>query len=821
MRIVKPIGVSPVASQTHPLLFTGQQGEQFQISILEDDCIRVQHLPDGQSRLNRTWMIVGKDGDVPRSGRSRDDLSPFTLPPFEMETTGDGVNIKTKHLQLHTALHKFSLTWANAQNQVFAADLQDRAYPYDRHSKAVYHYMVRRPDEHYYGFGERSGPLDKKGRRMRMFNVDALGYNAETSDPLYKHFPFYITLVPELNIAYGLLYDNLSTTTFDMGSEIDNYYEPFRYYQADDGDIDYYLIYGPTVAEVVQKLAKLTGPMLLPPRWSLGFVASAWSPTEMPDAQQQLKNLVDDYVAHDTPCSLYQMSSGYTVMEKERTQSGFDVRNDPRYVFHWNHSRIPNPQAMTRYFHQAGIKVAANIKPALLTSHPQFKDVASFNGFIQSAESDEPELNIFWGGEGAFLDFTNPATFDWWKAQVREKLLKQGIDVTWNDNNEYTLWNDDARCNGFGQPIRVGLIRPLFSLLMNQSSYQAQQEFLPNERPFLVCRSGCVGIQRFAQTWSGDNETSWHTLRYNIPMGLGMSLSNAPNTGHDVGGLVGPSPGPELLVRWVQNGIFHPRFTIHSWTDDDSYTNPWMYPETEDLLHSLIRFRYRLIPYLYTLFFEAAQSGTPIIRPLVYQFQHDSNCHTESFDFMCGPNLLVASVLEDGARTRPVYLPTISPDNAGQWCNFHTGQWHSGGQTIQADAPLAHIPLFVPAGGFVPLGKAMRYVGEQPDDLRQIYVFPHPQQGRGSFTLIEDDGLSLDYRQGSVTEVKLTVDSQPDSVYLDIELERQGYDLPYKKIEFILPEGDQRVIKVSHPIIKTWIDERNRQHIEVTCPPKN
>ncbi|KAA3657945.1 MAG: glycoside hydrolase family 31 protein [Chloroflexi bacterium] len=815
MRIVNPTGVSLVSHQGNSLLFTGKQGEQFQISVLADDCIRVQHRPENQSRLNRTWIIVGKDGDMPRSGRSRDDLSPFALPPFEMDTTDDRVSIKTNDLQLQIALGDFHITWSNEENQVFAADLQSRAYPYDHHNNDVYHYMERRPDEHYFGFGERSGLLDKKGRRMRMFNVDAMGYNAESSDPLYKHFPFYITLVPELNIAYGLLYDNLSTTTFDMGCEIDNYYNPFRYYQAEDGDIDYYMIYGPTVADVVQKLSKLTGRMILPPRWSLGYVASAWSPTEMPDAQQQLKKLVDDHAAHDIPCSVYQMSSGYTVMESERTQSGIDVRNDQRFVFNWNKSRVPNPQAMSNYFHQAGIKVAANIKPALLTSHPQFNDVKLFNGFIQSTETNEPELNIFWGGEGAFLDFTNPATFDWWKMQVGENLLAKGIDITWNDNNEYTLWNDDARCHGFGETIRAGLIRPLFSLLMSQSSYEAQQEFLPDERPFLICRSGCIGIQRFAQTWSGDNETSWHTLRYNIPMGLGMSLSNAPNTGHDVGGLVGPMPGPELLVRWVQNGIFHPRFTIHSWNDDASYTNPWMYPETEDLLRSLFKFRYRLIPYLYSLFFAAAESGIPIIRPMVYEFQHDPNCHTESFDFMCGPNLLVASVLEEGARSRAVYLPKIAQDNDGQWCNFHSGEWHSGGKTIQVNAPLEQIPLFVPAGGFLPLGKAMRYVGEQPDDLRQIYVFPHPEQGRGSFTLIEDDGLSLDYQQGGVTEVVLTVDSQPDSVHLDIAFERQGFKLPYEKFEFILPEGDHRDVTASNSIIKTWVDEQNRQHVEV------
>jgi alpha-glucosidase len=234
-----------------------------------------------------------------------------------------------------------------------------------------------------------------------------------------------------------------------------------------------------------------------------------------------------------------------------------------------------------------------------------------------------------------------------------------------------------------------------------------------------------------------------------------------------------------------------------------------MYPDVLPIVRQAIEFRYRLIPYLYTLLFEAARTGHPIIRPMVYQFSSDPRCHTESFDFMLGPNLLVASVLEDGARRRSVYLP-----DTGAWCDFHTGEWHRGGQIIEAEAPLERIPLFVPSGGIIPMGKAMRYVGEQPDDVRHAYVFPHPGQGYGLFTLVEDDGIGSGYKEGEYTEVSLEINAKPDYVWLIVHPPQGDYPLPYTEIEFILPSGEKRLVKVDGDS-RVWTDAQERQHVAV------
>ena len=782
----------PDSASTAVSTFVAPGGERLTVAVLEPDIVRVTMWPEGRPRLDRTWMIVDAKGEMPPNGRLRADLSPFSTPPVAPAHRPDTVSWQTERLQVQLDLARGGMSWRDENGRLFAADQPGRAYARDLSSRDVFHYLLRQPGEQYVGFGEKSGLLNKHGRRLRMFSVDALAYNAETSDPLYKHFPFYITVVPELNVAYGLLYDNFAITTFDMGSEIDNYYAPYRQYVAEDGDVDYYLIWGPTVAEVVQKLARLTGRPFLPPRWSLGFIMSAWSPSEQPDAQKQLMQMVDQFAAEQFPCSGYQLSSGYTVASEVQQTAGVDVENDRRYVFNWHNGRFPDPQGMSQHFHQAGIFLMANIKPAMLPSHPHFAEVAAAKGFVWDSEIDAPYLAHFWGGEGAHLDFTNPFTYGWWQEQVQRQLLKYGIDCTWNDNNEYTLWDDDAQCDGFGQPTRAGMLRPVQGLLMSQASHQAQIAYAPEKRPFLISRSGCVGIQRYAQTWSGDNHTSWHTLQFNIPMGLGMSLSNAGNYGHDVGGFVGANPDPELLVRWVQSGIFHPRFNMHSLSLDASYTSPWMHPEVKTQIRELFEWRYQMTPLWYNLLVEAHQTGAPPIRPLLYQFPHDTAAHHQSFAWMVGDTLLVAPVYRPGVSDWAVYLPRLTADAAGWWQHFYTGEWFAGGQTVTVAAPLSQVPLFVREGAILPFGEVHNLADATQDRRRVLHLYPHRHAGRSTMRLVEDDGVSLGFWQGKVTVWELTLETTAEQITLTADKVQDGYELPYERLEIKLPDGEKR-----------------------------
>ncbi len=528
----------------------------FCLYVLEPAMFRVLVKRQGELALDRTWSIAPTQ-DVPWEGRPRESLEGFSLPDFTLDEHEHGLTLATDRLRV-TVHQPLWLQWEYRDGQgawqPLADDRPTSAYLLGAQGEGVAHYQRRHADDRYYGLGEKSGDLERSGRRFEMRNLDAMGYNAAATDPLYKHIPF--TITRRAGVSFGLFYDNLSSTWLDLGNELDNYHALYRRYQAEAGDLDYYLFLGPQVLDVTKAFVRLTGKTLFGPKWSLGYSGSTMHYTDAPDAQQQLLSFIELCRQHDIACDSFQLSSGYTSI------------GDKRYVFHWNHDKVPQPRELSQAFHAAGLKLAANIKPCLLQDHPLYNQVAEQGLFIRDSEHDAPERSVFWDDEGSHLDFTHPQTIAWWQANVTTQLLEMGIDSTWNDNNEYEVWDSNARCHGFGRPIAIKHIRPVMPLLMMRASLEAQQRFAPDKRPYLISRSGCAGMQRYVQTWSGDNRTSWQTLRYNTRMGLGMSLSGLYNVGHDVGGFSGAKPDAELFVRWVQNGVMHPRFTIHSWNDD-------------------------------------------------------------------------------------------------------------------------------------------------------------------------------------------------------------------------------------------------------------
>lgn len=775
---------------------TASRGEFLAVNVLENDLVRVRIYPQGSPRLDRTWLVLDEKGQMPREGRDRDDLSPFSQPPFKMTKTDGQITLATSQLQVAIDLKNFGLTWATADSRLHVSDGRSGAYGFEAGGQQISHRLQNQDGEHYYGFGEVSGVINKAGQRVYFRNKDNPGYSAKNGAPLYKHIPFYITLQPATGQAFGIFYDNLATTLFDLDRP-----EGCRSYQAEGGDIDYYFIYGPTLADVVAKFTRLTGRMILPPRWSLGYLGSTMNYTEALDAQAQLATFSEKCKQYCIPCDLFHLSSGYTL-----------GKDGKRYVFTWNRSRIPDPKEMVESFHRNGIRLSANIKPALLTTHVRFNEVRDLKAFIRTPDGSDSQRFEFWGGTAAALDFTNPVAVNWWKKNVQEQLLDYGIDSTWNDNNEFEVADEDAQCVGFGKPLPIGLARPLQTLFMMRASYEQQLANRPDERPFLISRAGAPGMQRYVQTWSGDNYTSWQTMKYNLAMGLSLGLSGVANTGHDVGGFAGFKPSPELFLRWVQNSVFHPRFTIHSWKPRGGANEPWMYEKVFPQVQAAIYFRYRLIPYLYNLEVEAAQTGCPILRPLVYQFPDDLKCLDESFDYMVGKWLLVASVTAPFTRRRKVYLP------AGQgWYDYYTQKHYDGGRTVVVPAPMDYVPLFVADGGMIPMGEVVHPLLHAKDDLRQVYVFPAKGEGNSSLDLREDDGTSLAYQRGEVTTVKVNLHSTADTLEFSVKLEPYRYALPYAQLEFVLPAGENRkvILAGSHG---QRLDEKGRIHFYLALP---
>ncbi len=759
------------------LSLASDQGYRAEVFVLAEDIIRVLLiLPEGLSGLN-TWAIAPGLDDVPPEGRDRRDVTGFVCPDFILAEADGILTIETAALRLSLTFAGFFCRWEMFGPKGWAPIARDRptqAYDFGWWGGMPAHYLVLDPREKYFGLGERSGPMDRAGRRFELRDVDAMGYDATSDDPLYKHIPFYMTARPDLGTAWGIFYDSHATCVFDFGAERSNYHGRFRSFRAKTGDLDYYVIAGPRPADVTRRFTWLTGRPAHLPKWALGYSGSTMSYTDAPDAQAQMARFIENCRAHDILCDSFHLSSGYTSIGPRR------------YVFHWNREKFPDPAAFAASYAEAGVRLIANIKPCLLDDHPLFAE-AHAKGLLICEPDGEPSWCQFWDGAGAYIDFTNPDAAAWWREHVAADLLDLGITATWNDNNEFEITSPTALAANFGARLSAQELQPVQTTLMMQASLRAQLEHAPDTRPFLVSRSGGAGMQRYVQTWSGDNFTSWETLKWNIRMGLGLALSGVSNSGHDIGGFAGPKPDAELFTRWVEAGVFMPRFSIHSWNDDTSANEPWMHPEATATVRNLIKLRYQLMPTLYDLAWRHHHAFEPIARPLFHDFPDDPASYEDRDDLMLGPSLLVASVVDPGATKRSVRLPL-----GAAWQDFWTGARFEGGRTVTLPAMPGRPPLLVRKGSAIALNIAAQTF-DRRDDYRAFALFA-PIEGDFSATCHEDDGRTEAWRAGDHGHWRLQVSAARDA--LTVTVSAKGRRPPQGPVSLLLRPSDTRPVKL-------------------------
>lgn len=712
-------------------LFDLGLGHVLCVRILEGDIGRVTLKPADGYRLDRGWAIAPGGVEPPYEGRPRDSLDGFSCPSAQVAEAGGSVTLSAGGLSAEVTLSPFGIAWRRSgEDRPFLQDRTTQAYLVSPRTAALAHFMARDDHERHYGLGDKAGPLDRTGRRFAIDAVDPCGFDAEISDPLYKMLPFFIVDGPAG--AHGVFYDNLATGSVDFGCTLDNYHGLFRSWKGDDGDLDYYVLAGPTVPDVVRRFSWLTGGHAFAPRWSFGFGVTSMAIADAPDADARISDFIAKCRTHEIPCDSFHFGSGYTQIGHRR------------YAFNWNRDKFPDPAATMRRLKEAGLQPVANLKPCLLDDHPRLQEALDGDFLVRDGDSGRPAVAQFWDGLGFHLDYTNPKGRAWWRNGIETALLDYGFATVWNDNNEYEIWDEDALCHGDGRPFRQALARPAQPLLMTKLSYETQGAREPGKRQYAVTRGGGAGLSRYAQTWSGDNETAWKTLRFNLTQGLNMSLSGMFSIGHDVGGFHGPTPNPELFVRFNEFCALWPRMVMNSWNDDGVVNLPWMYPEVVPQVRAAISLRYRLMPYLYTLMWRASRDGTPAVRPLLWDFPQDATAAAMDEAFMLGPDVLVAPVLVEGATQRSVYLPA----NAGGWYGWHDGEHHPGGTVATVDAPLGRLPLFLRAGALIPLGDGTRIA-----PCREILVCG--SVAGATAELYEDDGDTTAWRaeDGLVTQL--------------------------------------------------------------------
>ena len=348
----------------------------------------------------------------------------------------------------------------------------------------------------------------------------------------------------------------------------------------------------------------------------------------------------------------------------------------------------------------------------------------------------------FWGGHASFVDFSNPAARTLWRTHLIETLIGMGVTSIWNDNNEFEIDDDTAVCDNDGHPVVAESMRPWLSNLMAKVAWEAVRDTSP-ARPFILSRAGFAGLQKYAQTWSGDNTSDWANFHWNLATMLGMSLSGMPFNGMDVGGFTGPAPQPELFARWVQNGVFHPRFCIHSVNSDNTVTEPWLYPELTDIVRTAIRTRYALLPTLYSAAAQAHEQGLPVARPLVFEFpdfEPGLNRHTE---FLLGSALLVVAVTQPGVDELEVCFPP------GEWTCFYTGTRQEGGRWARVPAPAHRSPLYYRSGrGFLLDSSYLPTQSDGEPSSEPALIARLAMRADGSAQFYDDDGTTRAHEAG-------------------------------------------------------------------------
>jgi alpha-glucosidase len=763
----KSIGAARKLHQTATGVLLRTRAEELEITVLKEDLIRVTMRRQPQPRKSAV-----SNAEIPSCAVVRHDLGAVDVEITESPTD---INLITRKVRVRISKSPIRIGFHRPDGIAVCVDTATSGMGWTEDGAACF--QILPAGTQFYGFGERTGYLDKRGTTMTLWNTDTVHHTPST-DSLYVSIPFFIGF--DGGQAYGVFLDSPGKCVFDMGKN-----SPGEYmFQTTGKKLDYYFFAGPEIRDVVEGYAALTGTMKLPPLWALGYHQSRYSYCPQDDVEEVARN----FRKHDIPCDAIYLDIHYM---------------DGYRVFTFDRETFPDPSGLISRLNDMGFKAVTIIDPGVKVDpkYKIYKDGLQKDCFVRCPDGELFEAKV-WPGRVVFPDFFKQRVRTWW-AKNHKTLFDVGVRGIWNDMNEPSCFDTESRTMDLdalhgepGMEVPHAEVHNAYANFMNESAREAFRALLPGTRPFIVTRAGYSGIQRLACVWTGDNVSWWEHLLMSIPMCLNMGLSGLPFVGADVGGFQSDTD-PELLTRWIQLGTFVPFFRNHS-AVDTCRQEPYLLDEPhKSICRDFIKLRYRLIPYIYTLMHRAATSGTPIIRPLVFEFPEDEKTHGIFDQFMLGPSIMVAPVYQPETKCRAVYLP------GGEWFDFYTGKVIGGNQYILAEAPLDRIPVFLREGAIIPLGREMNFVGEVAQELRIIDICPSRDTPSGKFSLYVDDGETEQHLLGDFGFIHVSYDMTQDGrfsklgISVDTETRNNKYcaSLPVESIR--IWDFTQPPVKVS------------------------
>jgi alpha-glucosidase len=707
-------------------------GPLLQVTILTPRLVRVRIATSGTFAPRRSWAVAAPDeGFAPLAVQFNEDDEALSL----------STDLLTVRVERSSAL----LSFVDAQGTAFCADTAAPAWrPGElRLSKSL------DPADHCYGFGERTMRLDRRWRRLVNWTSDPAWGHGPGTDPLYIAIP--VGMIARPGLAYGFFFNNTWRSSIDLGLT-----EPNQWFvQAENGELDYYVAYGPTPAEVAASIGQLLGTTPMPPIWALGYHQSRWGYR----SEAEFRTLATEFRERNLPCDAFHFDIDY--MQGYR-------------VFTWNAENFPAPQQLLSDLREQGFRAVTIIDPGVKhdPNYTIYREGLEQGMFVRRADGTVFHGYV-WPDSSAFPDFIREDVRSWW-ADGQAALVQAGVSGIWNDMNEPTVFQrpfseghstagtiDLDALQGDGEDTAIHAeVHNLYGLMMSRASYEGLRRDLNGDRPFVLTRSAYAGVQRYSACWMGDNTSWWEHMEISLPQLMGMGLSGVPFVGVDIGGFF-DNASPELFARWMQLGAFMPFCRGHSCAGTQPH-EPWVFgPEVESITREYLGLRYSLLPYLYAAFYEAATSGAPIWRPLFYGFPEDEAAYTVQDQVLVGRYIMVAPVYRAGAEYRHVYLPQ------GDWYDWWTGEVISspeGPSHVLEYAPLDRMPIYVRAGAIIPRIEGARHTDDwQTADLT-LDLFP----GDGDLLLYEDDGKTTANENGVFSTTLLRQQRNGDEIVVTI-----------------------------------------------------
>lgn len=695
-----------------------------QIQTMDDKILEISFLKSNEKFNNFSHSVV---------------LSPRKI-KAKVKEQGNVINLSTKSLSVIVQKIPFQVRF-DYRGENSKTLITEKTGFFDRDTLKGFEFNLD-DTEALYGTGERALPLNRRGNRLEIYNKASYGY--ETFAPLmYYNMPLVMS-----SKCYMIYFDNAPKGFLDLGKTEKNTLS----FESIGGKMTYYLLADDDFDGLTGLYTQLTGKQPLPPRWAFGNFASRYGYR----SEKEVRNTIDEFFKLDIPVSAVVLDHywyGEGEIKKSVGMGDLD----------WYRPSFPTGEKMVQDFKSKGIETVMITQPFVLTNSKNFGDAVNQKLLAQTKDGKTEIIPYFYFGETGLIDIFKPEAKQWFWQKYKTHI-KNGMYGWWGDLGEPEVHPATA----IHQNDKADEVHNIYGHEWAKMLYENFAKDFPNVRPFTLMRAGAAGSQRFGMIpWSGDVSRSWGGLQAQPALILNMNLGGLAYMHSDLGGFAGGEKDAELYLRWLQFGLFQPIFRPHGQEQIPSEPVFWE-EETRNKAKAIIRQRYQMLPYNYSIAFKNAQKGKLMMRPVFFEDANRIENLQDASAFFWGDAFLVAPILEKGQKQKQVYLPK------GTWFDFYTNQKFEGGQVISKDLTMDNIPTFVRAGAFVPLLPENTVSNQYKVDNLVIHYYAGAE---GEFDLYEDDGLLKNAFQKRQYEI-FELEAEKETEGLEISIEKSKTTFP-------------------------------------------